>query len=212
MSRVYLSPSLQEHNVGVGAYGTEMDRMRQVAEAARQRLIHYGVEVRLPAKAWAYLDPGASLYKVVKDSNAWRADLHICAHTDASGDKTRGGTMTMYYPGSVKGERIATLIQKHVAPLSPGADRGLVTSPVFYETREARAPVAYLEMAFHTSYADANSVIQRHEAYGVAIADACLEYLGITAKPLPIPTPAPVARRPRTWGIWRLVRLFKKHR
>lgn len=215
MPKVYLSPSLQEHNIGVGQYGTEMDRMREVANAAKYRLIARGVTVRMSPKAWAYLDPNQTLYRVVKDSNDWGADLHICIHSNA-GPKGADGTMVMYYPGSLKGYKIARLVYDKVAPLSPGSDVGLVKSPVFYETREANAPVAYAEIAFHTDYADAMSVIEHAKQYGYAIADACLEYFGIPAKPVPAPVeetivlPVPAVKPPwwskmRTW-----LRLRKK--
>ena len=212
MDKTYLSHSLQECNIGVGQYGTEMDRMRQVAKAAKERLEAHGVAARLPSRSWAYLDPDATLYRVVKDSNDWGADLHICIHSNALGPSACG-TLTMYMPASTKGRRIASLIQKHVAPISPGSDIGLVTSPVFYETRNAKAPVAYLELAFHTNYADAQSVIDHHKAYGYAVADACLAYFGIPLEPLLPPKtvvlPVPVVKPPwwtkmRTWlRLWK---------
>ena len=195
MAKVYLSPSLQEHNVAVGKYGTEMYRMRQVAVAAKRRLEAAGVTVKLPPQSWAFLDPNASLAKVVADSNAFKGALHICIHSNAGG-RGADGTLTFYYPGSVDGKKIATLVQKAVAPLSPGSDPGLFTSPVFYETRAAHAPVAYLELAFHTDPADAQSVIDHHAAYGRAIANACLAYLGIAQPTTPAPTPAPAPTTP----------------
>ena len=190
MPKVYLSPSLQEANIGVGKYGTEMYRMRQVALAAQARLRAAGVTVRMSPESWAYLDGNVSLAKVVADSNAFAPALHICIHSNA-GPKGSDGTLVFYHPGSANGKKIATLIQHAVAPLSPGSDYALATSPVFYETRAAKAPVAYLECAFHTDYKDAASLIEHHDAYGRAIADACLQYLGI---PLPgaVPPPAPV--------------------
>jgi len=217
MPKVYVSPSLQEHNVGVGDYGTEMYRMRQVAVAAKMRLEAAGVTVKLPPQSWAFLDPNVSLVKVVNDSNAFAPALHICIHSNA-GPKGADGTMTFYMPGSAKGKKIATLVQKAVAPLSPGSDGGLATSPVFYETRAAKAPVAYVEVAFHTDPADAQSVIEHHGAYGRAIANACLAYLGI-AQPSPVPAPAPakpkpVAQAPKKPAWWRLTRRWlrlKKH-
>jgi N-acetylmuramoyl-L-alanine amidase len=185
MKKVYLSHSLQESNIGVGSYGTEMDRMRQVALAARDRLREAGVEARLPQKSWAYLDSSMLLAKVVKDSNDWRANLHICIHSNA-GPKGADGTLTFYYPGSASGKKIAALIQKKVAPISPGSDYGIQSKGDFYEMRQSKAPCAYLELAFHTDKADALSVIEHYVDYGNAIADACIEYLGITT---PVLTP-----------------------
>lgn len=212
MHKVYLSPSLQESNIGVGTYGTEMDRMFLVAHAAGRKLGRNGVETRTSARWWSTLDSNSLLSHVVNASNSWGADLHICIHSNA-GPRMADGTMTMYMPGSANGRRIASLVQKHVAPLSPGTDIGLVTSPVFYETRAAAAPVAYLELAFHTNPADAKSVIEHADDYGAAIADACLEYFGIKAKPKPQPVLITVktpAVKPKWWA--KLLALVKRQK
>jgi len=201
--KVYLSHSLQEANLGVAGYGTEMDRMREVAIVARDRLRLAGVETRLPVRAWCAYDANALLWTVVNDSNTWGSDLHICLHSNA-GPKGADGTMVMHYPGSVRGKKIATLIYERVAPISPGSDIGLVTSPVFYETSHARAPVAYCELMFHTDYAEARHLLAHKRLYGEAVADAILDYFGIS---LPEEPPAEPAWRT---ALRRWLRLPKK--
>lgn len=212
MHKVYLSPSLQEHNKGVGSYGIEMDRMRELALLVKKRLVERGIEVRLPAKAWAYLDPNTSMFKVVSDSNAWGADIHLPMHTNAGGP-TADGTMTMYYPGSDKGKKLATAIHKRVAALTPGSDIGIVTSPLFYETKAADAVVAYLELFFHTNKKEVDHYLANKDKYARAIADGILSYFGIPIltpqKTITLPVPD---KKPSWWSAMRKWLRLKKKR
>ena len=43
MADVYISPSLQEWNVGVGNYGTEEQRMNQIADVVQYELERHGL-------------------------------------------------------------------------------------------------------------------------------------------------------------------------
>ena len=62
---------------------------------------------------------------------------------------------------------------------------------MFYETRAAKAPVCYLEMAFHSDNEDAASVVNRPQAYAEAIAAGILAYFGINAQ-----APTPETQKP----------------
>lgn len=63
MVDVYLSPSLQEWNVGVGNYGTEEQRMNLLADVVQYELERHGLDV-------ARNRPEMSLAEVVRESNA----------------------------------------------------------------------------------------------------------------------------------------------
>jgi hypothetical protein len=205
MPKVYLSPSGQIHNVGVGNYGTEEARCRKVAELAAKILKAAGVQVDMTPRSWnSTLADSTWLNRVVGRSNAFGAHAHIAIHTNAGG-RTSDGTDAWHYPGSAKGKKLTEAIYTRVARVSPGSDGGIHTSPVFYETKAARAPVCYLEMAFHTNKADAASIVARPHLYAEAIAAGILEYLGVKAKPAPAPKPeedglAPTDRIPAT--LW----------
>ena len=184
--KVYLSPSGQIHNVGTGDYGTEEARCRKVAELTAAFLKAAGVAVDMTPRVWnSTLADNDWLYRVVARSNAFGADVHVAIHTNAGG-KGANGTDAWYYPGSASGKRLTEAIYKRVAAVSPGSDGGLHTSPVFYETRAADAPVCYIELAFHSDPADAKSVSQHPELYAKAIAEGILEYGGIVSKPAPV--------------------------
>lgn len=182
MPKVYLSPSGQIHNVGVGNYGTEEARCRKVAELTAKILKAAGVAVDMTPRAWnSTLADSTWLNRVVTRSNAFGADAHIAIHTNA-GPRGSDGTDAWHYPGSVKGAKLTKAIYSRAAKVSPGSDGGIHTSPIFYETRYAKAPVCYIELAFHTDKADAASVSGHPDLYAEAIAAGILEYLGVKAK------------------------------
>ena len=202
--KAYLSPSLQEHNVGVGDFGTEMERAFQVADLVDAYLVAAGVETRTSKTAWSGLESNVLLAKVVADSNAFGADVHVCMHTNA-GPPDADGTLVLYYPGSSKGYKLASKIYGRLKDVSPGSDLGLRTSPLFYETRKANAPVAYIEAVFHTNKVEAEDYVFARKLYAWAIAAGVLEYFG---KPVPVKPLAsfrslrvPVPMRPPWW--WR---------
>jgi len=193
MPKVYLSPSGQIHNVGVGSYGTEEARCRKVAELVAAILEKAGVKVSMTPRYWnSTLSDAEWLRRVVARSNSFGADAHIAIHTNA-GPRGADGTDAWYYPGSVKGRKLTEAIYSRVAKVSPGSDGGLHTSPVFYETKAAKAPVCYIELAFHTDKDDAASVANHPEQYAEAIAGGILAYFGVKAE-----TPAPETPKPST--------------
>ena len=185
--RVYLSPSGQVHNIGVGKYGTEEARCRKIATLTATLLAEAGVEVKITPRDWnTKLSDNAWLSQVVAASNSYAADVHVAIHTNA-GPSSAKGTDAWYYPGSAKGKRLTEAIYKRVQEVSPGGGRGIHTSPVFYETRAAKAPVCYIELGFHSNKADAEHLAAHPELYAEALAAGILEYAGIG------PTPALLA-------------------
>ena len=188
--RVYLSPSCQEHNLGVLKYGTEEARMHQLSAIITDKLESRGISTRRPLPSW-------DMSRVCRDSDGWNADIHVCLHTNAGGD----GCVGFY--GSTKGERLTRLIYKYVAPLSPGKDEGIRAWPELYEIRHTNAPVAYLELFHHTSKADVADYLAEKNAYADAIVHGILDYFGIsysrpavTGQTLKVPVPV---KKPTWW-------------
>ncbi len=181
--RVYLSPSGQVHNVGIGSYGTEEARCRKVAELTKKRLEVAGVEVDMTPRQWnTSLPDGTWLSRVVGRSNAFGAQAHVAIHSNAGGSGARGAD-AWHYPGSSKGARLTREICSRLAKVAPAGVRGVHTSPVFYETRHAAAPVAYLEIGFHTNRGDAVHIAEHPDLYADAIAGGILAFLGVKPKP-----------------------------
>lgn len=167
---VYLSPSMQENNVGVLNYGTEETRMNQIADVVQKVLQDYGVDVYRNRPAW-------SLGQSVNDSNRVKPNLHFCIHSNAGGG--RGAEIYAYAPGG-EGEKAAKLIYAEISAITPTADRGVQFNPSLYELRNTNAPAALVEVAFHDNVEDAVWIMNNIENIGVALAKGVLKYLGIT--------------------------------
>ena len=190
--RIYLSPSLQQHNPYVTG-GVESTHMREVGNLTRELLNETGrYVVRMSPVAWQNLSDSDYLGRVVGDSNTWTADLHIALHSNAGGAGA-AGTDTYYAAGSAAGKRLATLIQRRVGPVSPGKDHGLHTAD-FYELLHTHAPAALVEVAFHTDPKDAKSIAATPGLYAMAIAEAVCDYYSEVLKPAGDPLAVPLKK------------------
>jgi hypothetical protein len=172
--RVYGSPSQQAHNPYTGNLGVESVHMRDVWKWTAKRLRACGVTVRVAAD-WSALEGSAGYMNAVRDSNAWKPDVHVPTHSNA-GAPGSVGTVTFYRWGSAPGKRLAGCLQRHVAPVSPGADHG-VRAQAGWAELYVNATVGYIEIAYHSNLADAKSIVQHPAVYGYALADGILEYL-----------------------------------
>lgn len=169
---IYLSPSMQENNVGAGSYGTEEKRMNQVADVVERVLIDHGVKVYRNKPDW-------TLQQAVKDSNSKKPDLHYAIHSNAGGG--RGGEVFAYAP-SGEGEKAARAIYFELEPITPTSDRGVKFNPKLYELNSTNAPAALVEIAFHDNADDAKWIIDNIEGIGIALAKGVLKYFGIAYK------------------------------
>jgi N-acetylmuramoyl-L-alanine amidase len=75
MAKVYLSPSVQSHNIGVGDFGSEQYRMNLICDFAEVYLKAQGIETKRNNPNW-------KIANICGDSNAWRADRHIAIHSN----------------------------------------------------------------------------------------------------------------------------------
>jgi len=169
---IYLSPSLQEDNIGAGSYGNEEKRMNEIADVTQRVLKEHGVAVYRNKPEW-------SLEQVVSDSNRAKPDLHFAIHSNAGGG--RGGEVFAYAAGG-NGEKAAKAIYSEIESLTPTADRGVKFNPSLYELRKTTAPAALVEIAFHDNTEDAAWIVGNIEAIGTALAKGVLKYFGIPYK------------------------------
>jgi len=170
--RVYISPSVQDWNVGVGNYGTEEQRMQAIGERVETLLKNSGFTVFRNK-------PEMSLQEIAKESNNLAVDIHVAIHSNAGGGQ---GTEVWYYEGSVKGKKLAQVLYNEVAPLSPSPDRGIKTSTKLYELRKTKAPAVIIEVAFHDNVQDAVWIINHTNEIAAAIARAICKYFNVPFK------------------------------
>lgn len=166
MKIVYLSPSLQEHNVGAGDYGTEEKRMNEIADVVQHVLNGHGVITYRNRPEW-------NLYKTVRDSNMKNPHLHFAIHSNAGGG--RGCEVFAYKKGD-EGEKAARAVYEEIEPMTPSKDRGVKFNPHLYELKGTKAPAVLIEIAFHDNPQDADWIINNIEPIGRAIAGGILKY------------------------------------
>ena len=90
MASVYISPSLQDWNVGYGMYGTEEQRMNQIADIVQYELGRHGVTT------WRN-SPDMTLQQAVAESNRLEPDVHVALHSNASANgEARGAEIYVH--------------------------------------------------------------------------------------------------------------------
>lgn len=163
---VYLSPSLQEWNVGIGNYGTEEERMNQITDVVERELKAMGYDVRRNT-------PENTLAQTVRESNQIGPSVHVAIHSNASGPSTKGKGPEIYANRpDTSGDRLAQAIYKEIEKIypNPSEGRGVLYTTSLYEVVRTLAPATLLEVAFHDNEEDAKWIINNIESIGKAIA------------------------------------------
>lgn len=176
--KIYLSPSTQENNVGVNAYGTEEQRMNQETDILVTQLRGYGHTIKRNL-------PTMTLTQVVEDSNSFNPDLHVAIHSNANDGKSRGCLVFCHRFNSI-GEKYARAIYKYLSAITPSSDLGVIegvnyfgVNKPLYETAWTNAPAVLIEIAFHDNPDDENWIINNMSAIATAITNGINEVAGI---------------------------------
>ena len=180
---IYLSPSKQENNIGVGDYGTEEHRCNLIADIMEAELKRNGVTVYRN-------DPDMSLAEIVADSNKYDINLHFALHSNAYLGKSRGCEVFCWEKGTgAEGEKLANEIYLLLSAITPTSDRGVKqaknyygTGKHIYEIANTKAIAALAEIGFHDNSEDAAWIINNMELIAITIVKGILNYLGITYK------------------------------
>lgn len=178
MASVYISPSLQDWNVGYGMYGTEEQRMNQIADIVQYELGRHGITT------WRN-SPDMSLQQAVAESNRLEPDVHVALHSNASANgEARGAEIYVHRFGG-EAERLARDIYGYVSDLTPTEDLGVkegyttFNGQGMYELRRTASPAALLEVAFHDNPEDAQFIIDNIYELGRGVARGILDYFDV---------------------------------
>lgn len=183
--RVYVAGSTQATNVGVGQYGTEQDRMQYFSDR-----VAYWLKTQKGRFEVFRNQAGWTLEQTVKDCNQLACQLFLDNHTNAGAtEKTAGdggaeGTEVYYYgQGGTdsKSYQFASILYKHIAPLSLGKDRGVKPDTTLYPTglyviQHTDPPAILIEHIFHTNYAEVDDFLKRIDEFAKATAKAIVEF------------------------------------
>lgn len=180
--RVYISPSDQTENRYAWGNTNEHVQCQKIAEAEAAALRRSGVEVKLAAF-------GTTMAQRCAESDAWRADIHNCVHTNAFNGKVMGTRMFCFaIPG--KGYDACKAVFAELAPLSPGTSENIQKAS-YYEVRVPNAPSVYCECEFHDTAEGAKWIVEHTTDIGEAIAKGLCKYLGVKYVPAKQEAPKP---------------------
>ena len=144
---------------------TEQNQGAPIVAAAAQRLRDFGVTV----KAQKAGDPNFVGY--TKEANDWGAGLAVSVHHDWSGAPR--GAFGFWHPNSRQGKRLADAMYRSVEaagfPMRPSWHK---PHSQLHFLNNTRMPAVLWEC-------DRVGSVTDHEAYGRALADGILGYLGI---------------------------------
>lgn len=99
-------------------------------------------------------------------------------------DKKSGGVETFHYPGSVKGQKLATAVHKHLLTGVKQANRGVKTAR-FYVLKYTNMPAALAECGFMDNLVEAGRMLSLSFQLECAreMATGILEYFGMEIVP-----------------------------
>lgn len=171
MTKVYLSPSGQNHNVGAYPAGTSEEYWARRIAAVTDRYLKSvpGIETKMGPDL-----PEDGYAENVTESNNWGADVHVCFHTNVG-----RGTMLCYMPGADDSLKLAQALYGVITPITPDADSQVARSDL-YELNGTNATAALIEFDGHDVPAGAEFIMKHVEEFGKATAQGILAYLGLT--------------------------------
>lgn len=182
MAKVFLSPSNQTNNIGVGSYGTEKYRMNQLADYVQQALQTAGIITYRD-------DPSKSKSDAVELANSLNVDCYVAIHSNASPASSAGegkGPEMLVNGNRQKSQVLGQEIYDQVAGIYPGRGRKLKVRNDLLEINSPDAPSCLIEVAFHDNLDDANWILNNMPQIGTAISNGILTYLSLA--PISDPT------------------------
>ena len=174
MPKIYLSPSVQHQNVGVGDYGTEEKRCNEIADVVER-------ELKKNNNFTVFRNnPNMALSELIVDSNKNNVDIHFSIHTNAGVNTARGCEVYAYAKGT-EGDKLAQIVYRRLSAITPSEDRGVKYNSLA-ETRQTKAIAVLTEVAFHSNEEDAKWMIDNIELIGKELAKSLYEYFNIEYK------------------------------
>lgn len=162
--KVYLSPSNQHENVGYGDYGTEADRMQELSEKVKDKLIALGHTVYGS-------DNSLDLDERIAASNKAGVDCHVALHSNASNGTARGAE-AYYYSTSTKGKSLAQNVLDQVTAVDDCyKSRGIKATTSLKDCKNTSAPATLLEVAFHDNKDDAAWIVEKMDDIAASISN-----------------------------------------
>lgn len=117
------------------------------------------------------------LNATIKASNEGGYDFGISLHCDSSDNPQAHGAHVCFYPGSVKGSRLAICIAEPLARLLPGRANTVQSRPGLAVLKKTRCPWVLCECGFITNPENASILKDHPFRIAEAIAEGVKDYL-----------------------------------
>lgn len=170
--KIYLSPSNQSGNKYATGSTNEMAQCDKIAKAAQSALTRCGFSVKVGKS-------GDTMANRCKESDSFKADIHMPIHTNAYNGEVTGGTLVMLYKSSTKHNKAGKALLGAVAKISPGGDYALRYRTDLYELNTPNAMSLYLEVEFHDTKQGSDWIRNNTESIGEAIAKGMCSYFNV---------------------------------
>lgn len=170
--KIFLSPSNQNGNRYAYGNTTEDVQCGRIAVACKSALERCGFEVKL--------EQYDTMQNRVAHSNAWKADMHVAIHTNATEKHTAGGTQVYYYAANGYGNVAAKAVFDELKTITPGSNAEVYKKySTLYEVRATKATAVYIEAEFHDVPEYAKWIIEHVTDLGEAICKGICKYYGV---------------------------------
>lgn len=173
--RIYLSPSNQNGNKYATGGTNEMVQCDKIANATATALKRCGFEVKVGKS-------GDTMQNRCRESDAFKADIHMPIHTNAFNGKVTGGTRIFCYSSSDKNVAPSKAVLKTLGAISPGTADSVTLYPSLYEVNTPKAITVYVEVEFHDTKTGSDWIRNNINKIGEAIAKGMCNHFGVTYK------------------------------
>ncbi len=177
MPRIYLSPSVQEHNQYATGTGSEEYYMNLIADA----MVPY---LRANDIAFARNNPYDALSQVVAQSNAGSYEFHLALHSNAAPENLSGalkGPDIYYAADSKEGKRAADIFAVGLKEIYPNPNLvAAIPNATLGELKKTRAPAILIELAYHDNLEDARWIIEHIDPIAHNLVKSLAKCLGLS--------------------------------
>lgn len=135
--------------------------------AARLKLNWYPVQVYQQEK---------SVYEVSKEENKSGATLFISIHCNSFSNSTANGTEVLYQKYSIKGGKLAKIMQEQLIKATGLSNRGYKPREDLHVLNRTQAPAILIELAFISNKKEEKLLKEQPELFANAIWEAIKIY------------------------------------
>lgn len=169
--KIYISPSDQVANPYSYGGTNEAAQCRKIAAALKTALERCGFQAKTNTQ-----DGKQAMYNREKESNNWKADMHLCLHTNAGGGK---GCVVFVHKKDEAHTKPANLVYNAIKKISLfGSNYGIRTAK-FHEILNTNALCLYVEIEFHDNETCAKWIVKNTEMIAETICKALCEHYGV---------------------------------